>query len=384
MTGRLASILLATMLGFSRSAAAAEAQGPWVAAYYPGWRQSRLSPENIDFAAVTHLVHFSVVPRSDGSLNTAVNMLTPANVKAAVAAAHAAGKKIVFTVGGQDTREQFEGAMSAPRRAAFVAALVRFMRDNGYDGIDVDMEELTARDAGDYARFIRELRADLDGFTPRPLLTAAVLWLPGLFAQLAGEFDQINLMSYNLSGPYPGWVVWHSGPLFDGGHRFPNGRANLPSVNGLAEEFLAAGVPKKKLGVGLSFNGYVWSGGEVSRPRQTWRTPPAIKDLPYYALAERYHIVENDEKSPGYHWDDSAQAAYLSIKGATPADDQFVSYDNETTAAKMIQYVRDKDIGGLIVWELGAGYRTDQPLGRRDGLLQAVKRARFGAAGDGR
>ena len=33
---------------------------PWVAGYYPGWRQNRLSPADIDFGAVTLLIHFSV------------------------------------------------------------------------------------------------------------------------------------------------------------------------------------------------------------------------------------------------------------------------------------------------------------------------------------
>jgi hypothetical protein len=45
--------------------------------------------------------------------------------------------------------------------------------------------------------------------------------------------------------------------------------------------------------------------------------------------------------------------------------------------------VRSKGIGGMIVWDLGAGYRADQPPGRRDLLLQAVKRARLGEKGDG-
>jgi chitinase len=379
---RLTRALIAPLIG-ALAASAAGAQAVWVTGYYPGWRQSRLAPANIDFEAVTHLVHFSVVPRPDGTLNSAVNMLTPANIAGAVAAAHNAGKRILFTVGGQDTREAFEGAIDSEHRTAFVAALVAFMRDNGYDGIDVDMEDVTPRDARDYARFIRQLRARLDVFDPRPMLTAAALWQPELFAELSGEFDQINLMTYNLSGPYPGWVVWHSGPLFDGGNRFPNGQTKLPSADGLAETFLAAGVPKAKLGVGLSFNGYVWSGADVSKPRQAWKTPPEIKNVPYYALADTYHIKEYDESSPGYHWDDSAQAAYLSVEANGSSGAQFVSYDNEVTAAKMIQYVRTKGLGGLIVWDLGAGYRVDQPLGRRDLLLQAVKRGRLGEKGDG-
>jgi chitinase len=382
--GRSTRILIALLLGVSASAPAAGAQAPWVTGYCTGWRQSRLDPQSIDYSAVTHLVQFSVVPRADGTLDAATNMLTPANVKAAVEAAHAAGKKILFTVGGQNTRKQFEGAIGAAHRRAFIAALVEFMRDNGYDGIDVDMEDMVAGDARGYVGFIRELRAALDGLAPRPLLTAAALWQPAVFARLAGEFDQINLMTYNLSGPYPGWVVWHSGSIFDGGQRFPNGRSSLPSVDGLTREFLAAGVPKSKLGAGLSFNGYVWSGGEVSRPRQGWTVAPSVKNVPYYALAETYQIVEGDESSPNYHWDEAAQAAYLSIEGATPADAAFVSYDNAMTAAMMMRYVQNEGLGGLFVWDLGAGYRTDQPPGRRDLLLQAVKRARLDAKGDGR
>jgi chitinase len=377
---RARALVLFAAASFAAAGASRAADGMWVTGYYPGWRQGRLAPGSIDYESVTQLAHFAVVPRPDGTLDPAVNMMTPANVAAAVMAAHAAGKKILFTVGGQDTRERFEGAIGDAHRDAFVLALVAFLRDNRYDGIDVDMEALPAGDARDYAKFIRQLRAALNAVSPRPLLTAAALWAPGLFASLAGEFDQINLMTYNLSGPYPGWVVWHSGPIYDGGRRFPNSRTRLPSADGLVREFLAAGVPREKLGIGLSFNGYVWSGGDVSRPCQAWTTPPAIKNLPYYVLADTYLIKENDPSSPGYHWDDDAQAAYLSIEGTGANGAQFVSYDNETTAAKMGEYVRGKGLGGMIVWDLGAGYRADQPAGRRDLLLQAVKRARLGPA----
>ena len=374
---RAALFLLAPFpLAPAARAAAARAPEIWVAGYYPSWRQSRLAPQDIDFGAVTHLMHFGVVPRPDGTLDAAVNLMTPANVAGAVEAAHAAGKKILFTVGGQDSRARFEGAISDGHRNAFAAALVKYMRDNGYDGIDIDMEDLPAGDARDYAKFIKRLRGEMNAFVPRPLLTAAALWQPALFASLAAEFDQINLMTYNLSGPYPGWVVWHNGSLYDGGRRFPNGRARLPSVDGLAASFLAAGVPRRKLGVGLSFNGCVWSGGEVSRPGQGWTTPPSIKSVPYYSLAETYHITEHDRASPGYHWDAAAQAAYLSIEGARPGEEQFVSYANAEAAEKMISYVRGRGMGGMIIWDLAAGYRPDQPARQRDVLLQAVKKAR--------
>jgi GH18 family chitinase len=41
------------------------------------------------------------------------------------------------------------------------------------------------------------------------------------------------------------------------------------------------------------------------------------------------------------------------------------------------EFVRVKGIGGMIIWELSGGYRSDQPGGQRDRLLQAVKTAAF-------
>lgn len=359
--------------------AAAPARAMWVTAYYTGWRQSRLKPDAIDYGAVTHLMHFAVVPRSDGTLDAGVNMMTPANVSAAVAAAHQAGKKILFTVGGQGSRPPFIAAIGGSKRGVLISALVKFLDDNGYDGIDVDMEPVEPGDARAFGQFLHELRVRLDERKPRPLLTAAALWEPSVFARAAADLDQINLMSYNLSGPYPGWVVWHSGSMYDGGRRFPNGKG-LPSVDGVVQSFLAAGVPRSKLGVGLSFNGYVWSGGEVSRPGQKWSATPMVKNVPYYVIADTYRLREGEPAPSTYHWDDEAQAAYLSVEGAAPSDAQFVSFDDERTADRMARYARGKGLGGMFIWDLGAGYRAEQPEGRRDALLQAVKRAAAGSA----
>lgn len=373
---RAAAVLL--LLGVCSPAIAS---GPgWVTAYYTGWRQGRLAPEQIDYDAVTHVAHFSVIPRADGSLDAAANGLTPKNVSAAVHSAHEAGKKVLFTVGGRGTRAAFASAMSRQNRDVFVASLIRFLRENRYDGIDVDMEEITPGDARDYAAFIKELRDRLDTISPRPLLTAAVLWEPGLFAQLAGRFDQINIMTYNLSGPYPGWVAWHNGPLYDGSMRFPQKKAGLPSVDGLVKAFVAAGVPRAKLGVGLSFNASVWT-GDVSGPGEAWKSPPQVKSLPYYAIADAYKIKEYDYAHPAYRWDPRAQAAYLTYPSLNGSDAQFISYANEVTAETMGRYVRAQGLGGMIIWDLGAGYRADLPAGQRDLLLQSVKKARYAPEG---
>src|SRR5262249_40163194 len=90
-----------TMRGNPRLPAARRAAGTsragqmWVSGYYVGWRQSHLEPRDIDFGALTHLVHFAAYPRGDGSLDPEGNRLDPRSISRTVSAAHAAGRKIL-------------------------------------------------------------------------------------------------------------------------------------------------------------------------------------------------------------------------------------------------------------------------------------------------
>ena len=47
----------------------------WSAGYYPGWEQGAMPASTIDFNALTHIIHFSVVPNSNGTLNSSANTL---------------------------------------------------------------------------------------------------------------------------------------------------------------------------------------------------------------------------------------------------------------------------------------------------------------------
>ena len=357
-------LLVFTCLQINNSASHAQT-GPWATAYYAGWMQGQsnngyLPAQNIDYNAVTHVVHFSIVPNGDGSLNSSGNSITAGNSSELLSRAHAAGKKVLISVGGWGSDAGFRGATSAATRALFVANLVNFVTSRGYDGIDIDWEVLQSSDAAQFTAFITALRTALNVISPRPLLTAATAWQPSIFAQVHSQFDQINIMTYDLSGAWPGWVTWHNAPVYDGGYRFPGVGTLVPSVNGTVDAFIGAGIPANKLGIGIDFYGYVWSGGSgtstggVTEPRQSWTSAPTVQDnVPYYTIMQNYY------QSQYYRWDDAAQAAYLRIDNASAANCKFISYDDETTVQKKFDYVRTKGIGGVIIWELGGGYRAD-------------------------
>jgi len=262
---------------------------------------------------------------------------------------------------------------------------VNFMVARGYDGIDLDWEPLPSTDFAQFTNLVNSLRTALNGFSPPKLLTAAVGAYPPygdsptgqytLFAALQAKFDQINVMTYDLSGPYGGWITWFNAPIYDGGTRFISTGGLVPSTDGAVSNFIAGGVAPAKLGIGIAFYGYVWSAGTgtstggAALPRQSWTSAPTTTAPTYDTIMTAYY------QPSLYHWDTNAQAAYLSLDNSGSANDKFISYDDEHACQAKVSYARNRGLGGVMIWELGSGYRPGQPAGQRDPLLQAVKQS---------
>jgi chitinase len=200
----------------------------WCTGYYPGWEQGSMPAAQIDFSALTHVIHFSLVPNADGSLNSSLNGISAGNSAEIVSATHTAGRKVLICVGGANT--SFQSATTPANLAIFVSNLTNFMAARGYDGIDLDWEPISASDAAPFTNLVNALRSALNAFPERKQLTAAVQpyssfgepanTVPAIITSVQGRFDQINLMTYDLSGAYSGWVTWFNSPLYDGGYRF--------------------------------------------------------------------------------------------------------------------------------------------------------------------
>jgi chitinase len=346
----------------------------WSTGYYPGWEQPSMPASQIDFTALTHIIHFSLVPDSSGALNSSDNNISTANSADLISHAHAAGVKVMICVGGASTETAFQGAASAANLSSFINNITNFIAARGYDGVDIDWEPLPATDFQLYTNLINGLRSALDGFPQHKLLTAAAGAYPVygdpatseylMFASVQNQFDQINIMTYDLSGPYDGWVTWFDSPIYDGGYRFASSGGLVPSIDGAVKGFLGSRVATNKLGIGIPFYGYLWT-GDVTQPRQSWTNPPA------YPTASYNDIVASYYQPSVYHWDTSAQAAYLSITNADAANDMFISYEDQRACQAKVSYARNHGLGGVMIWELAQDHKN----GQADPLLQSVKQA---------
>lgn len=289
------------------------------------------------------------------------------------------GRKTLVCAGGANSQSGFEGATTVANLPTLISNLTSFMTTNDYDGIDLDWEPFTAVDIPQFTNLVNGLRSALNGLPQPKLLTAATMAYPPygdppdagytMFATLQNQFDQINIMTYDMSGPWLGWVTWFNSPIYNGGYRFASGGL-VPSVDESVSNYVSHGVTPGKLGLGVAFYGCFWTGGPgVWQPRQSWPTnnAPTVTQQSYHAIMSSYYQTNL------YQWDASAQAAYLSVTNINPSNDLFISYDEPRTCRAKISYARNHGLGGLMIWEVAQDYFPTQPIGQRNPLMQAIK-----------
>ena len=341
----------------------------WVSGYYVGYQRDLYPIDQVDFDVVTHLMVGRVTPNADGSVDTHFDIdpvTGPAWARDVAKATHAAGAKAVLMVGGAGEHWNWVGAASPANLDAFVDNLLVAMDDLGYDGLDLDWEPIEIADEPRFIALAQALRAR----RPDMLLTVPLGWINANFAppnpfagQIAPLFDQINLMTYDMAGGWPGWESWHSSALMGHGGSTPT------SVQVSVDYHLAAGVPRAKLGIGIPFYGTCWRG--VTAPRQAGGFVHVSDNAMSYRNIANDYFAE-DRRS----WDPVASMPYLG--SSTPFGPQqctFLSYDDEESIAAKGAFVRQNGLGGTIVWTISQGHFPERPAGERDPLLRAIGEA---------
>ena len=151
----------------------------------------------INFSQVTHINYAFLLPKKNGTLRP---FDAPRHLQHTVELAHAAGARVLISVGGWGWDDEFEEmAATEKTRARFVGLVVEFMKSYNLDGVDIDWEYPNAgASATNYLELMRELRQSL----PKPtLLTAAVIAragdAEGVLPEVFTLLDFVNVMAYD-------------------------------------------------------------------------------------------------------------------------------------------------------------------------------------------
>lgn len=396
---------------------------PWVTAYYLGYYMTDGTfgqpPHSIDMDAMTHLVIGRVAPGS-GSLGGdpgevlegALNFHNPAASRYPGIAeedylidrAHDNGVKTLLMIGGMGDGEGFIRSSSDAMRPTFVDNIVDYMVEHDYDGVDLDWEDnLSDGGAGvDGTESLRRLVALIHDIrteaNSRPRYRGAndpvLITFPGYGLSrndypdgttgepavpveqwrldIANAVDQYNLMSYGIGSVYDaqGWQSWFTSPIFGESGSTPF------SLDYSVRKYVAAGVPRSRLGIGIGFFGIYYNPG-VFEPYQDFTR----LELDDNALAWNRLREDGYFNTGRVEWHDLSKSTYRVYSGAghrppppdhTRAPAGLLSYEDSRSIAAKGQWVRETGLGGTIVWAVNYGYvRADDS----NPPLQWVKQA---------
>lgn len=362
----------------SSDATAAEGGSPsgrWVMGYYSGWDATNLPVAQIAWSGLTHIATAFMIPDGAGGFTSATDpnnaSFDPTLAQSVIAAAHAAGKKAIASIGGANSAAAFEGSTASAHLTAFVASLAALVTTTGYDGIDIDWEGGPATDDALLLTLMQRLRAAL----PRAVLTMTAgainnnllpTDLATLYRAAAPSVDQINLMTYGMAGAYSGWKSWHSSPL-----HWNRDSATPVGIDDTVARYVAAGVPAGKLGVGSGFYGECYT-SPVTAPDQalgasTVSASDGFGNMSYRDLVTTYLPVGTRQ------WDTGALVPYLTLTTANPHNCTYVTYEDAQSIAAKGAWVKAQGLGGVIIWTINEGYLPSAAGGARSPLLDAMR-----------
>jgi chitinase len=355
----LVPLLLCAAAAVSPAPAAATAAGQVIIGYvFP--RDRVIDPAEIAADELTHVNYaFANVVEGrvvEGSPNDAANLKALTGLRATQR-----GFKVLVSVGGWAWSGGFSAAAATPEgRARFARSAVELVRRHDLDGFDVDWEypglpglgnPHGPQDKRHFTLLMAELRAALDREARARgracLLTMAAGAFPHFLentemAEVAASVDFVNLMTYDFRESGADLLAGHHANLYP--HPLDTkGR----SADGAVRDFLAAGVPARKLVLGVPFYGRAWGevGGDPGARGlyQPGRAPRQAIETSYEKLAAE--LVDRN----GYvrYWDPLAQAPFL----WNPQARVFVSYEDPESLRLKCRYVREHGLAGVMFWE---------------------------------
>ena len=262
--------------------------------------------------------------------------------------------KILISVGGWSWSKNFSDAvLTEQSREVFANSAIAFMQKHNIDGIDLDWEypgqigdnnTFRPEDKENFTSILKLIREKLEAIKPKTyLLTIATganqAYLDHTDMAKAHQYlDFINIMTYDY---YTGGSnsTGHHSNLFSSPLN-PNGVSSAKAI----EEHVNAGIPIRKLVLGVPFYGRWWKGVN-SDNNGLYQDSSGERGSYNFKEIEENYIDKNGFVAL---WDDEAKAPYL----WNATETQFVTYENSKSLKFKIDYIKEKKMGGVMFWHL--------------------------------
>ena len=287
--------------------------------------------------------------------------------------------KVGVSVGGWGRDANFP-IVSADKnkRENFANNIVKFIEYLGYDFVDIDWEyPSTSADTENFTLFLKAIREKLDALEQKLgkhyELSIAMSASPTMMDKI--QYDKVlqivdfsNMMTYDLAGGYNSYTAHHTALYTNEAynHQTMDARYSADLCIRHLEEKYGSSIDMKKVLVGVAPYNRGWAG--VKNDGLDPDNPGLYASANPNSFEENIGIYQIPELMKqlalNEYFDEKAKAAYY----YSPTNGIFLTIDNEKSATAKGNYVRDKDLGGLIAWEASLDRENKVTKAMFDGL----------------
>ena len=308
--------------------------------YYTTFSRYYYPASEIEYKNLTHICHAFIWPDSAGNLDVDPNFLYPDLIKDA----HENGVKVLISLGGWGHDKGFGPTAKDPAlRKNFIDQLVKFCKENDYDGADIDWEFPVKKDRENLDALISEMRKAFNKAGIK-YLTMAIPEVDNRegfdLNELEKYVDWFGIMTYDFHGQWSKHSG-HNSPLYS------SPLDSCGSIDGSVDYYIDKGVPRDKLCIGMAFYGQVFNSDFLYSANKG-----GVNTL-------YFNIFGFEANGWKYKWDPVTQTPYLE----DPLGKKTISFDDHYSIKRKCFYILDNNLRGTIVWALGQDFDGfGQPL----------------------
>lgn len=265
--------------------------------------------------------------------------------------------KINLSIGGWGADGFSDMASTKENRSIFIESVIYYLELYNLDGIDIDWEYPTKSESGttktnekDTTNFVSLMKEINEKFTEleknnnkkyySSFACPVHDWSVNVFAvkKVNKYVDYIYIMGYDYNGQWSTTTGHHS--------NLYNNKKSIVQENTYdgVKSYLKA-CPAQKLVIGVPAYGYAWKGVNPQNDGLfnpvTSSISPDEMNLVYNNIKDNF-INKNEYKR---YWDDKSKSAYL-YNG-----DIFITYEDTEAIVNKANFVKNKNLGGLMYWE---------------------------------
>ena len=354
----------AVSLAYGQSEPASQILSKRLIADYGYWSRTQVPPysaEQIPFSKLTHINHAGVGFDANGNLSVPSGFLE----RELLDKGHKNGVKVMLLLGGDFTGlESTAGGLTA-----LLKNVQAFIKNYGYDGIDIDWEyPASTADAA----FFRSLLLDLRSVLPSPqyIISADVAPWGGDgydFPDTKFIVDYFNVMTYDCAGPWTDSAQLNSAIFPDPNNPEPYNCEPGGSVKEAIDIYVHdLQIPKAKLNIGTPFYGYFYH--DVNALWGFCPNEDCSNSVDYLNYGTDFKPLIN-KKGWRTFYDPYSLVPYMLRADGGPG---YITYDDPSSTFYRVWYTDwARDLGGTFIWELDADY---------DGQSQDLLDAAFSAS----